>query len=174
EMNANWYSWGYQHVPPATFIAAWRHLVRVFREQGADNVTWLWTLQADGPHTGRVANWWPGSRYVTWVGVDGYYYRPADTFATVFGKTIDQVKQFTNDPVLLSETAVGPEAGQFAKIQDLFSGMSSYSTLGLVWFDEAQSGSMYRQNWRLEDNTLAEQSFELGVKNELAPVTPTG
>ncbi|HEY0716006.1 MAG TPA: glycosyl hydrolase [Streptosporangiaceae bacterium] len=174
EMNANWYSWGYQHVPPATFIAAWQHLVRVFREQGADNVTWLWTLQADGPRTGRVANWWPGSRYVTWVGVDGYYNRPADTFATVFGTTIDQVKQFTNDPVLLSETAVGPDAGQFAKIQDLFSGMSTYGTLGLVWFDKAQSGSMNKQDWRLEDNTLAEQSFELGVKNELAPVTPTG
>jgi hypothetical protein len=174
EMNAPWYSWGYKHVPPATFIAAWQHLVTLFRQQGADNVTWLWTLEADGPSTGPVADWWPGAKYVTWVGVDGYYYRPTDKFATVFGTTIDQVRKFTSDPVLLSESAVGPEAGQFAKIQDLFNGMSTYNTLGLVWFDKKQSGSLYRQNWRLEGNTLAEQSFQLGVKNELAPVTPTG
>ena len=47
EMNGPWYSWGYRHVPPPTFIAAWRHIVTLFRAEGADNVTWLWTLQAD-------------------------------------------------------------------------------------------------------------------------------
>jgi mannan endo-1,4-beta-mannosidase len=174
EMNAPWYSWGYKHVPPATFIAAWQHLVKLFRQQGADNVTWLWTLEADGPSTGPVANWWPGASYVTWVGVDGYYYRPTDTFARVFGKTIDEVQKFTKDPVLLSETAVGPQAGPFTKIQDLFNGMASYGTLGLVWFDKKQSGSIYKQDWRLEDSLLAEESFRLGVKNALVPVTPTG
>lgn len=39
EMNAPWYSWGYGHTPAATFVAAWRHIVTVFRDQGADNVT---------------------------------------------------------------------------------------------------------------------------------------
>ena len=55
EMNAPWYSWGYGHVPPATFVAAWRHVVTLFRGQGADNVTWLWTIQADTSGTGPVA-----------------------------------------------------------------------------------------------------------------------
>jgi Glycosyl hydrolase family 26 len=173
EMNANWYSWGYGHVPPSTFIAAWRHLVTVFRQQGADNVTWLWTVQSDEKGTGPVASWWPGAKYVTWVGVDGYYYRPTDTFATVFGPTIDQVRKFTSDPVLLSETAVGPSAGPFSKIQDLFRGMSTYGTLGLVWFDKKQTSGQYHQDWRLEDNPSAEISFRLGVKDEIVPVTPT-
>jgi mannan endo-1,4-beta-mannosidase len=174
EMNASWYSWGYGHVAPSTFIAAWRHLVTVFRQQGADNVTWLWTVQADEKGTGPVASWWPGASYVTWVGVDGYYYRPADTFATVFGPTIDQVRKVTGDPVLLSETAVGPSADQFPKIQDLFRGMSTYHTLGLVWFDKKQTNGKYHQDWRLEDSPPAEISFRLGVKDEIVPVTPTG
>ncbi len=179
EMNAPWYSWGYGHVPPSTFIAAWRHLVTVFRQQGADNVTWLWTVQADEKGTGPVASWWPGASYVKWVGVDGYYFRPSDTFSSVFGQTIDQVRKFTNDPVLLSETAVGPSvgpsAGQFSKIQDLFRGMTAYNTLGLVWFDKNQaSGGPYHQDWRLEDNGYADVSFKLGVKNFITPVTPTG
>jgi hypothetical protein len=174
EMNASWYSWGYRHVPPSTFIAAWRHIVTLFRAEGAENVTWLWTLQADEPGTGPVASWWPGAQYVTWVGIDGYYIHPSDTFASVFGTTIDQVRAFTGKPILLSETAVGPDAGVFLKIQDLFHGMATYKTLGLVWFDKAQHGSSNHQDWRIEDNDQARISFRLGVLRELAPSPPAG
>jgi mannan endo-1,4-beta-mannosidase len=177
EMNAPWYSWGYGHVSPPTFVAAWRHIVTLFREQGADNVTWLWTIQADETGTGPVASWWPGTEYVTWIGIDGYYYRSSDTFAKVFGKTITQVRAFTGQPVLLSETAVGPDAGQFVKIQDLFRGMAAYKTLGLVWFDKNQHGTgISRQDWRLEDSLQAGISFRLGVRYELtrSPPPPAG
>ena len=44
EMNGYWYPWGYRHTSPRVFVAAWRHIVTVFRQQGADNVTWLWTV----------------------------------------------------------------------------------------------------------------------------------
>jgi mannan endo-1,4-beta-mannosidase len=170
EMNATWYSWGYGHVPPATFIAAWRHIVTLFRRQGAANVTWLWTLQADTSGTGPVRSWWPGARYVTWVGIDGYYYRPSDAFASVFGQTIAQVREFTKKPVLLSETAVGPRAGQVAKINDLFTGMRRYKTLGLVWFDLTQHQGIYHQDWRIEDSPEAEAAFRQGVRDKLTPV----
>ena len=159
EMNANWYPWGYGHVPPRVFVAAWRHIVTLFRGQGADNVTWLWTIQADEGGTGPIRSWWPGAAYVTWVGIDGYYYRPSDTFASVFGPTIAQVRAFTRKPVLLSETAVGPRAGQPAKIADLFAGMREYQTLGLVWFDIAQDDGVYHQDWRIENSPAAEAAF---------------
>jgi hypothetical protein len=169
EMNAPWYPWGYGHLSPAVFVQVWRYIVALFRAQGADNVTWLWTINADRPGTGPVADWWPGAKYVTWVGIDGYYYRPSDTFASVFGRTIDQVRKFTAKPVLLSETAVGPAAGQFVKIQDLFRGMQQYKTLGLVWFDKDQHNGIFHQDWRIEGNQTADDSFRLGVRDELAP-----
>jgi Glycosyl hydrolase family 26 len=163
EMNAPWYSWGYGHVRPSTFVAAWRHIVTLFRHQGAGNVTWLWTINQDRPGTGPVASWWPGARYVTWVGIDGYYFRPSDTFAKVFGTTIDQVRAFTDKPILLSETGVAPSAGRFAKINNLFSGMRQYKTLGLVWFNIAQQGGIRHQNWRIDGNAAAEAAFHLGI-----------
>jgi mannan endo-1,4-beta-mannosidase len=169
EMNATWYPWGYGHVPAATFVAAWRHLVTVFRGQGADNVTWLWTVQADTKGTGPIRSWWPGPQYVTWVGIDGYYYRPDDTFATVFGSTIAQVRSFTSRPILLSETAVGPAAGQPTKIHDLFQGMAAYQTLGLVWFDIPQYDGVYHQDWRIEDSRTAPHALEQGVREFLRP-----
>ena len=178
EMNASWYPWGYKRVPAATFVGAWRHIVTLFRKEGAQNVTWLWTIQAVEPGTGPITSWWPGAQYVTWVGIDGFYYRPSDTFASVFGKTITQVRTFTNKPVLLSETAVGPAVGSaadlLAKIQDLFRGIAKYKTLGLVWFDKAQHGSIFHQDWRLADNPFAQISFRLGVHYELTPYRTMG
>lgn len=173
EMNAPTYSWGYGHTPASTFVAAWRHIVTVFNGEGAKNVTWLWTLQADGPGTGPISSWWPGAGYVTWVGIDGYYYTRADTFVRVFGKTIDQVRELTGKPVLLSETAVGPLARPFFGIQDLFEGMRRYKTLGLVWFDKKQNDGIYHQDWRIEDSPSATAAFRLGVAElTLAPPSP--
>ncbi len=169
EMNGNWYSWGSGHVSPQNFVAAWRHIVSLFRSKGADNVTWLWTIDANRHNTGSISQWWPGEQYVSWVGLDGFYYRQSDTFKSVFGNTIDQVREFTHKPVLLSETAVGPRAGQYLKIQDLFRGMATYRTLGLVWFDIDQDAGIYHQDWRIEDDPSAEFAFELGVRDELAP-----
>ena len=163
EMNAPWYPWGNGHVLPSTFVRAWRHIVTLFRARGADNVTWLWTVNQDRAGTGPIALWWPGASYVSWVGIDGYYFRRSDTFATAFGNTIDQVRTLTHEPVLLSETAVGPHTGQFAKISDLFSGMHKNGVLGLIWFDKDQHGGIYHQDWRIEGNTVAENAFQLGI-----------
>jgi mannan endo-1,4-beta-mannosidase len=163
EMNVSRYSWGYGHVRPSTFVAAWRHIVTLFRGQGADNVTWLWTINQVGPGAVSLPAWWPGAGYVTWVGIDGYYFRPSDTFASVFGGTIAQVRILTDKPILLSETAVGPNTSQFAKISSLFDGMRRYKTLGLVWFDIAQQGDIYHQDWRIEGDQPAEAAFRLGI-----------
>jgi len=175
EMNASWYPWGYPHVQPATFRAAWRHIVDLFRAQGARNVTWLWTVNALRPRgapaaaggTGPLSRWWPGAQYVDWVGIDGFFYRPQDSFQTVFAPTIQEVHRLTTRPILLSETAVGPKAEPFYKILDLFSGMRKNKTLGLVWFDNAQHNGIFHQDWRIEDSHPAEVSFRLGVREDM-------
>jgi mannan endo-1,4-beta-mannosidase len=169
EMNAAWYPWGYRHVPAKTFVTAWQHIVNVFNGQGARNVTWLWTINQDLPGSGPIASWWPGARYVTWVGIDGYYFTSSDTFKKVFGKTINEVRKFSSKPILLSETSIAQAATpQFAKIADLFTGMQQDKTLGLVWFDKYQKNDGYRhQNWRLEGNASAEAAFKLWVGSTL-------
>jgi mannan endo-1,4-beta-mannosidase len=138
EMNGWWYPWGYHHASPASFVAAWRHIVTLFRAQGAWNVTWLWTINVVDTKFGAVAApgpWWPGSAYVTWVGIDGYYYRRSWTFAPLFGPTIKAVRSLTRDPILIAETGAGPAAGQPDKISDLFAGTRAYGLLGFIWFD---------------------------------------
>ena len=139
EMNGDWYSWGYRNTPPATFVAAWRHIVTLFRALGARNVTWLWTVNIiNNTQTGKIpdpAPWWPGNTYVTWVGIDGYYLKPNWQFAPLFGPTIGAVRKLTGKPILIGETGATPSAGQSGKIADLFAGIRAYGLLGFVWFD---------------------------------------
>jgi mannan endo-1,4-beta-mannosidase len=164
EMNARWYSWGYGHVKAKTFVAAWQHIVNLFRAEGADNVTWLWTINRDTRGSGPIATWWPGQAYVTWVGIDGFYIRPSDTFNNVFGRTIRQVRTFTQKPILLSETAVGPSADPLGNITNLFNGLAQYNLLGLVWFDLAQDHGVDQQDWQIEGHLPAENAFRLGER----------
>ncbi len=143
EMNGNWYSWGYRHTSPAVFVAAWRHIVTLFRALGAHNVTWLWTVNIiNDTHGGTIPGpdrWWPGSSYVNWVGIDGYYLKPSWEFAPLFGPTIAAVRKLTLDPILVAETGAVPAADQPAKIADLFAGIHQYGLLGFVYFDSTNS-----------------------------------
>ncbi len=142
EMNAPWYSWGYQHTSPAAFVAAWRHIVALFRRLGAGNVTWLWTvnvIQSQDGRTLRPAAWWPGSSYVTWVGVDGYYLKPSWQFTAIFGPTIVALRELTRDPILIAETSATHAAGQQDKVTNLFAGVHAYGLLGFVWFNAVTS-----------------------------------
>ena len=143
EMNGDWYSWGYRKTAPAVFVAAWRHIVNLFRALGAQNVTWLWTVNiindAHGGNIPRPTQWWPGNAYVNWVGIDGYYLKPTWNFAPLFGPTIGAVRALTADPILIAETGAVPAAGQSAKIANLFAGVHQYGLLGFVWFDSANS-----------------------------------
>jgi len=152
EMNGNWDSWGWHHTKPSVWIAAWRHVVTLFRDQHARNVTWLWTVNASSNGTGRLQQWWPGGAYVTWVGIDGYYFYQASTFTSTFDPTIDAIHALTDKPILLSETGIGQVAGQAKKIPDLFDGVRAARVLGFVWFDQNQDELPYHQRWRLETN----------------------
>jgi Glycosyl hydrolase family 26 len=165
EMNGTWYSWGYRHTSPATFVAAWRHIVDLFRLRGVRNVSWLWTINVIHPHHNSAlpGQWWPGSSYVTWVGIDGYYYSPSYTFASLFGPTITAVRALTHDPILISETAVASSGAEPAKIADLFAGIRLYALLGFVWFD-----SDHIEDWRLS-GPRAIAAFRLGAKTYYRP-----
>lgn len=165
EMNGFWYSWGYTHSRPADFIAAWRHVVTVFRQHGASNVTWLWVVNSLSSQTGPVQDWWPGSQYVTWVGISGYYWLPGQSFSYIFGRVVSSVRRFTHAPVLIAETGVGPFPGRSQGIKNLFAGVRAQHYLGLVWFDVHSYGGVYKgENWRLEANTGALATFRSALR----------
>jgi hypothetical protein len=162
EMNASTYPWGHGHTPPADFVAAWRYIVTLFRGQGDYNVTWLWTININTPQTGPMSDWWPGDNFVTWVGIDGYYFSPAGTFTSVFGPTIADVNAITSKPILISETGADPpQSSEVRQIRGLFGGIRRRQILGFIWYDEPGHTG---RDWRLEDNAPAMRAFRRAAR----------
>jgi len=172
EMNGTWYSWGEGRTSPATFVAAWRHVVRLFRAAGAANVTWLWTVNSITGASSALRQWWPGAAWVNWTGVDGYYFRSTDTFGSVFGSTITDIRAFSGAPLLIAESAVGTTTDRENQIGALFAGVRAERLAGVVWFDAAQHAGLYHQDWRLEDDPRALAAFTTSVATYLGAGSP--
>lgn len=167
EMNGNWYPWGYGHEPAAVYVAAWRHVVQLFRAEGASNVKWMWTVNSTSPGSPSLRQWWPGKEWVDWVGIDSYYYHSSDTFDSVFGTTEAEIRKFTNAPILIAETAVGVTSDRETQIKELLADVKTNHMLGFVWFNVAQHQGIYHQDWRLQDDSAALGEFRIAVRRYL-------
>lgn len=125
EMNSD----GYPRPDPLTtapdaYVAAWRHLHEIFEQEGVRNVAWVWCPNhVDVPAT-RVHHWtnfYPGNRYVDWVGVDGFNSGPASPggwpglLELVQGVYDDYADQ---KPIMIAETGSIDDRGSRARWLD--------------------------------------------------------
>ena len=74
---------------PASYVAAWQHIVTIFRQQGATNVAWVWCPNASAFSDGTGQQYYPGDDWVDWTCADGYnwYRKPGDndvSFKSIF------------------------------------------------------------------------------------------
>jgi hypothetical protein len=168
EMNGNWYTWGNTYVSPREFIAAWQHLYRLFAEAGVRNVTWCWDVNTwipalvSKPNYGITSarRWWPGARYVNWIGLDAYFEAPSDTFHSLFKYSLRALHRIAHKPVLIAETAAAQGPLQARQVRSLFSGLRRTNVIGAVWFD-----GKGRQIWRLEGQSAAIAAFRAGARS---------
>lgn len=90
------------------FRDAFRHLVMLFRQEGASNVTWF--FHADSY---RQADWWnelrwyyPGDEYVDWVGISNYGSLTPDGPIIDFAEKLEFSRVYT-DLAALSRRPIG-------------------------------------------------------------------
>jgi glycosyl hydrolase family 26 len=57
---------------PEDYIAAWKHVRRLFAAEGAHNVSWVWCPTVEGFERGNAATFYPGDDTVDWICVDVY------------------------------------------------------------------------------------------------------
>lgn len=104
EMTNPWYSWACRYGnTPESFIKAWRHVYRIFQEEGARNVMFVWN-----PFMYSDTLFYPGDDYVDWIGLNIFNYGTAVPggiwldFRTVTRHFYDRVSQF-NKPIIIGE-----------------------------------------------------------------------
>ena len=112
EMGNPWYSWTMPHGNSPQMIAeSWRHLVRIFREEGAVNAAFVWT-----PHIAADTLAWPGKEWVDWVGLDVFNYGTMAErgnwidFSGIVGPLLAAVEPLDR-PVMLAEVGSSSAGG---------------------------------------------------------------
>jgi beta-mannanase len=172
EMNGNWYPWGgtVNGNTPADYVAAWRHLHDVFQAEGATNVTWTWTPNGETvPNTAanRAEVYWPGARYVDWIGIDSYNWGPGvytgwRTFGQMFDANLTALSTF-GKPIVIAETASvekgGNKASWITSMFDSLTGTDRDVVGAVVWFDKLDRGT----DWRTNTSAASQAAFNAGV-----------
>ena len=130
---------------PAQFIAAWRHVYDMFQARGVSNARFVWAPIAANYATGVAQSFYPGNRYVDWIGADGYNWYPGRPGSkwTPFGDIFSAFYAWAaprGKPLIVAETGVqedptvpGRKAAWFA---DAAAWIRSHSAIRAVsYFD---------------------------------------
>ena len=165
EMNGNWYQWG--AIPgngPKAFVAMWRHVVSIFREEGALNVRWVWAPNVYSPGSAArpFAPYYPGDGWVDYVALDGYNWGTAGpsgwkSFSRVFGPSYAALTALTSKPMMISETASSGSGGDKAAwIREILTVLPTQMprVRALVWFDREKE-----TDWQIDSDPASALAF---------------
>jgi hypothetical protein len=172
EMNGAWSSWGawVDGNTPFDYIAMWRHVVSVFRAEGAKNVRWVWSpnVYSEG---GLVLNevsamafqpFYPGDRWVDFVALDGYNWGALNgqgwrSFSRVFQSSYEAIVGLADKPVMIAETAStelgGDKAAWIRKIPATLRTQMP-RVRALVWFDREKE-----TDWMIDSSPASVLAF---------------
>lgn len=107
------YPWGTSFNQPEDYVLAWRHVHQIFKEQGANNVIWVWS-----PHLSYqgIASFYPGDDYVDMVGCTVLNYGNAVAWSDwwsiqyIFGHHYAAIQAFKK-PIMIAEFGSLNEGG---------------------------------------------------------------
>lgn len=175
EMNGNWFPWG-RGVDGNTardYRKAWKHIVDLFRAQGATNVIWVWSPNEDSGGNFQFVPLYPGDRWVDWVALDGFNFGGSQgwpSFTTIFGSTYDRLVALTDKPVMIAETGSTEDWG--SKPEWVASALEREAPRfphlrAIVWFD----GETSRGDFRVDSSSAALEAFRQGLGSETYDVS---
>ena len=161
EMNLTDSGFGPNVASPSAFVAAWKHVVDVFRAQGVTNVSWVWSPNVDCNGGCPFDAYFPGDDYVDVVALDGYNYsstsgQPWLSFDQVFRNSYDDITALSTKPVMIAETSSAEAGGDKAAwirqafLTDIPAHYPRISSV--IWFDRIKE-----TDWRVNssDSSLA-------------------
>jgi beta-mannanase len=164
EADGNWFPWadyanGNQ---PGEFVAAWRHVHRIFVQAGATNVKWVWSPAFASSEV------FPGTGYVDVLattcqnGGKRLFARGWQTFAQGCGKSIQRLHAIASQrPIQLAETSSAEAGGSKAQwIEQMFAYLAHHPEVtSVIWFNLVKE-----TNWRIDSSPSAERAFAAGAR----------
>lgn len=96
----------------ADYIAAWKHTRKIFEEEGATNVGWVWAPTAKGFTAGHAQAYYPGDDQVDWIAVDAYTGLDLKPFSEVVRAFMTFVEKHPGKPVMVAEFGLSDREGK--------------------------------------------------------------
>jgi len=164
EMNGDWFTWSGD---PDAYVAAWR---RAHGLVNAANVEWVWAPNVvgvpDTPENG-MHRYYPGGRFVDWVGVDGYNFGDDHdewhtwrSFEAIFDGIIREFeRRYPGKPFMVAETGSAPGPRRDAWIRDAHAYLGTRPYVkALVWFhyDKRRENE---PDWRIDASPESLRAF---------------
>ncbi len=158
-----WYPW---QGDPDNYKAAFRHVVSIFRQEGADNVQFLWSAM----WLNEWANqYYPGDDVVDYVGTTILNHGTAPTVDWAQWKSFDelftvpyQAAQQWGKPIILTELASAEQGGDKATwLHDCFSSLKMEYPLvtGVLMLEVASDREWPDINWSVASSPASLQAF---------------
>jgi len=173
EMHDMTYPWavGVNGNTEEDFLAAWRHVRRIFDAEGASNVQWVWNPNVLGEepaaiHLAKYRALYPGDDLVDWVGLDIYNTGPAldwgaprwRSFFEIFDPPYEAATTVSTKPLIIAElasTEIGGAKDEWIRQAFEHSLALRYPRLrAVVWFDQPKE-----QPWHLTSSNPAFEAF---------------
>lgn len=173
EMNGNWFPWS-ERVngnQPGQFVQAWRHVHDIFKEVGANNVTWVWCPNIVLPITIPLEWLYPGDEYVDWVCMDGFNpgthpSRPDRwiTFEDLFSSTYHLLRTIApSKPIMIAEMAStesgGSKSGWIRTALSHTLPEEFPAVKAVLWFNWRVRGT----DWPIESSAAAQRAFRESI-----------
>jgi membrane-bound metal-dependent hydrolase YbcI (DUF457 family) len=169
EMNGSWAPWqrGVDGTTGPRFIAAWRHVVGIFRRMGATNVSWVWCPYVNNGQL-PFMNFYPGDRWVDWLALDGFNWGEPiswQTFPKIFDASYRKLASLARKPIMIAE--IGSDESGGDKVGWLRRALGHQlprmkRVRAVVWFD-ATDGS----DFRIDSSPAALDAFRTGISSPL-------
>ncbi|MBC6459072.1 hypothetical protein HKK72_14360 [Actinomadura sp. HBU206391] len=143
---------------PADYVAAWKHIRAVFRQEGVDNVAWVWCPTAAGFADGKAAEYYPGDEEIDWICGDAYPGTGADyrDVSEAMKNFMDWAKSHPK-PIMVAEFGVPRSyAGRRAEwLRKAAKTLQNPQVKAVVYFDSDKAGKTSAERYSLGGDQAA-------------------
>jgi beta-mannanase len=144
------------------YVAAWKYVREIFREEGTDNVSWVWCPTAEGFVRGDAPAFYPGDDQVDWTCVDVYAGAVLEPIGALMGPFLSFAAQHPK-PILVGEFGVAKAWGSQARAAWLRDAQRTFKAnpqiKGVVYFESDPEGNSSKQQFQLTGDQLAFKAF---------------
>ena len=175
EMNGNWFPWsgyfqggetttGYGDLStadgPERYVDAYRHIVDLFDDYGASNVTWYFHANAESfpdETWNAISAYYPGDAYVDWVGVSVYGPQTEDeewvSFTAQFQSAYYALMSMAPyKAIMIPEWGVAEYPAKGDKAEWYTNALTSLQTV----FTNVRIAVVYHEQWTNDDGSVSD------------------